>query len=427
MVDISIINKFKKPFLYAAILLPIMVFAYYVYKYATNMPREDDYDAILGFLTAYKHADTGTQLELLFKQHNEHRIMPSRVVYVIYYKLFGQMNFRHITMLNGVVLTLLFLNIAYFIKKAIPKYWLQCVLVTSLCIYDLSGFENMNFSMAGMQNFGVILAFTGSILFYSLKKRWALIPAVLLQVICAFSSGNGNLGSAIIVLYAIFSKDRVKMMTAVGTFLLSAPLYYVHYTKPSNDFSTLDPLKFIPFFLHAAGAHFSLTYGIAAGGMLVAVLFGVRPIGKRLSIEPEVLPLVCLGLFALGSLGVMSIFRGAMPLWCSTASRYHIYSHILTALAFIFLMIAMQHERITQGLATVLIAILFLFYYWNEKDGSYGMKAFRVELKTMPYHYPDSARARQIAEEACKENIYCIEKHRSDSLPKPFKSTPDDY
>ena len=216
------------------------------------------------------------------------------------------------------------------------------------------------------------------------------------------------------------------MITAVAAFLLTAPLYYIHFTKSTNDFFTLDPLKFIPFFLHAAGAHFSLTYGIAAGGLLVAVLFGVRPIGKRLSIAPEVLPLVCLALFSLGSLGVMSLFRGNMPLWCSTASRYHIYSHILTALAFTFLLIAMQQERMTQGLTTGLIATLFLFYYWNVKDGSYGMKAFRTELKTMPYHYPDSVRARQIAEEACKANIYCIEKHRNDALPKPFVPKPED-
>ncbi len=415
-------NKLMPYILYIAILLPLVVFYYYVYKYATNMPREDDYDAILVFLTKYKYADFQGRLSLLFTQHNEHRIVPSRIVYAIYYSITGQINFRHLILLNAGILTLLFLNISLFVKKAIPEYWQVCVLVTSMCVFDLSGFENMNFAMAGIQNFGVILAFTASLYFYGKNPKGFLVLALLLQCICTFSSGNGNLGSAIIVLYALFTKDKTKITVALATFLISAPLYYLHYIKPQTNFFTLDPFKFIPFFLHAAGAHFSLTYGISAGGLLFAILIAARPIGKRLSIAASRLPIVCLALFAIGSLGVMSLFRGNMPLWCSTASRYHIYSHLLTAIAFVFLVIEMKNERIVRSMMFTIVVGLFFFYNWNVKDGGYGMKAFRTELRSMNYHYPDSSRARVISEEACKEGIYCIEKHRADKIPAVFGS-----
>ncbi|WP_345080499.1 hypothetical protein [Nemorincola caseinilytica] len=416
----SYLNRLKTPLWYIAIALPMLVCTYLVWRYATNMPRQDDYDAILDFTLSYQRADLPTRVDLLLKQHNEHRIVLSRLMFVLYYKTFGVINFRHIMMLSGVVLSLLFLNIAWFVKKAIPEHWMPCVLVTSMCVFDLNSYENMVFAMAGIQNFGVILAFTGSMLFYSMKNRWALAGAMPLQVLCILSSGNGILGAAILILYTIYTRDKVKMAAAATSLVLGVLVYYHEYVKLQTGAFTLDPTKFVPYFLQTLGAHFDRGRGIWGGAILVALLLWTVPIGKRLRIAPEVLPLVCLGLFVFASVGVTSIFRGNVPMWTPTASRYCIYSHLATLLGYVFLVIYVRNWKYTGPMAVVLIVGLFFFYNWNMKDGKYGMQAFREDLTLVPYQYPDPIRAKQVTDETCKENIYCIEQHRADKMPGLF-------
>src|SRR3989304_2730917 len=58
----------------AGILIPPAFFYYMVVKFSPNIPYNDDYDVILGFLLQYLDAGgISERLSLIFAQHNEHR------------------------------------------------------------------------------------------------------------------------------------------------------------------------------------------------------------------------------------------------------------------------------------------------------------------------------------------------------------------
>lgn len=409
---LGLTGRFYNNFVLALAVIPFGIFIYHVLTYATNQPRQDDYDAILDFLVTFKRAGFPERLALLFSQHNEHRIATSRAIYATYYLIFGNINFRNLIILDAVLLSLLFLNISYFIKNGLGRGWQFGVLVLSMCIFDLSSYENMDFAMAGMQNFGVIFFFAFSLFCYDSKKSWAIWPAILFQAFCVFSSGNGNVGAFFIVLFNLVNGRRRTILASVTTFIIVSPLYYYHYVQPASDFLTLDPAKFVPFFLHTIGAHFSYTEGIFAACLLLVTMFLSLPFTRRLKVNREFLPLMCLLGFVLGSVGVMSVFRGNLPIECSFASRYFIYSHLVVALAYIFLVARLQHTKIWAGLNTAVLALLLLFYWRNYHDGSNGFSSFRNDFRRMEFHYPDRQRALMITENACKEGIYCIDKNR---------------
>lgn len=407
----NIINKL----LIFLALIPMSIYAYYVLHFSINVPRQDDYDAVLGFLINYSKASFPEKMMSLFSQQNEHRILLSRIVYAIYYTLTGGINFRHIILLNLALLITLFTTIAWFIRKVIPAHWQVAVIMLSFAMFDLNNFENADFAMAGLQNYGVILLFMGSIFFYNKDGNKYLVPAILLQATCVFSSGNGNIGAFFILLFALLSKSRPKIIAALITFCLVSPLYYVSYMQPATNFFTLDPAKFLPFFLHAIAAHFSNEGGVVIGVALLVILFATLPVGKRFVIRNNSLPLLCLAGFILASLGVMSLFRGNMDIFVSYSSRYFIYSHILVTVLFVFAIIRLQEKgTMLKALQIGMMVLTIIIYKKNADYGLGGMDWQYNCRKTREFDYPFPEKAKQIADESCQLGIYCIGEHRDE-------------
>src|SRR5262249_12074820 len=98
----------------SAALTPVLRYYGVVFGKAVNVPVTDDYDTGLLFIRDYT-SDTATltkKLGLLFAQYNEHRIAFVRLAFLADYVLFGQLNFRHVSLLGNaallLILTLLF-------------------------------------------------------------------------------------------------------------------------------------------------------------------------------------------------------------------------------------------------------------------------------------------------------------------------------
>lgn len=410
------INKSSKTLtvlIYILIFAPIAIYLFNVHKYALNIPRQDDYGAILEFLNNFKKNGTEGKIALLFSQHNEHRILSSRIVYAAYYTIFGNINFKNIIYLDALILILFWAIIIYFVKRSIPKDWHVAAFVFSLCLFDLNNFENADFAMAGMQNYGILLLFMASILFYSFNNKKYIIPAVILQALSVFSSGNGNVAAFFIVLFVLLQKDKSKIIVSVAAFIICAPLYYYDYHQPGVSFFTSDMSKVIPYFLHVTGAHFSYDYGMIDAVVLLLILLLTLPLGKKLKIKNNTAPLLCLAVFVLASMAVMSLFRAKLAVNFAYSSRYFIYPHLLVAIIFAFVLVLLQGKKIKVPLIIAMLVILLISYNMNCRDGIRGFTSFNTSLKTLTYDFPDSATAKQIADESCRLNIYCIEHERS--------------
>lgn len=188
---LPIVGKLK----YAWLLIPWLLIVRTVAEYTYNIPKLDDYDAILGFMNDFAKADFGTRLQLLFAQHNEHRIFTSRIIYLLQYYITGSVNFKSIIYIGNLQLIPIFILFAYFIKRFVKTMWVVPAIAASLCIFDVAGYDNSGFAMAAIQNYGVVMYFALSLYFYHTKGRHNIWLAPLMQVLCIFSSGNGMVGA----------------------------------------------------------------------------------------------------------------------------------------------------------------------------------------------------------------------------------------
>lgn len=407
----------KKQPAYASLLINAWIFipAIYYFKvvndYALNLPYYDDIDGVLHFLNTYTQAGFSEKLSLLVAQHNEHRILSSRLIYVFYNALFGEINFKGLLFIANLQLVGIFLVMVYFIRKFIPRYWNIAAFVTSLCLFDISNFENANFALAGTTNYGIILHFMLSLFFYSKDKGRFLIPAVLFQALCIFSSGNGVVASACIVAFTFLSKDRRKIIAAFATAAVFSSLYFLNYTKPAAPPGTTFEIM-ITFFLKLTGSVINFESALAIGFCILILLFVSLPVTNKIRFKENSLPLICIMLFVLASMGTVALFRSNFKGINFYTSRYLIYPHLLLAITFIFGFIKLAEKKIRWPLSIAFIVLLLFAYRSNSKWGESGFRIQHDRLLSSEFVYPDVQRARTVTEQSCSLGIYCIQEER---------------
>ena len=407
------LQKYLNILFYSLVAIPIIIHITTVYHYALNIPREDDYDAVLSFFCRFKVASFYEQISLLFAQQGEHRSLFSKIIYISHYIIYGNINFRHMILFDILLLLAIFLLFVNFIKKCMPDNWQIPSLLLSLGLFDLNNFENADFDSAGLFNYSIIFLFLLSMLFYSFKNNKLVIIAAILQVILIYSGGNGMIGAFFIVIYTLLKKDKLRIFTASIMFIIFSPLYFYHFTNGNSIYFTLDVTKFFPYFIGSLGANFGigLQFGVLAGVGLFLLLLYIMPYKKILQ-DSTLTPILCITGFVVVSLATMSVFRGKLPIEYSFSSRYLIYSHILIICVLIFLFLKVKKRWVQ--LITVFV-MLFLYIH-NYRGGKGGFDSFYTGMKTIEYCYPEGGRehVKQVAELSCKMGIYCIEQHRKD-------------
>src|SRR4051812_9853370 len=81
--------------LWSAFAVPLLAYAWMVWKFAVDVPVLDDYDAALGFLNAFiGTSGFRAKAALILSQHNEHRIVLDRLVFLGQYLILGKIDFR---------------------------------------------------------------------------------------------------------------------------------------------------------------------------------------------------------------------------------------------------------------------------------------------------------------------------------------------
>lgn len=407
------VENFFNVIAYVLVSIPMLLHLATVQQYALNIPRWDDYDAILGFLNEFKHASMFDKFILLFKQHNEHRILSSKLVYSIYYSLTGTINFRHIIFIGNLQLVGIYIIIGSFLKKLIPQHWLSALFVLGLCLFDLNSYENSDFAMAAMQNYGILFLFMSSIYFYSSSRKYMLPIAMFVQAVAIFSSGNGIVAAFFIIAYTFLGRlSKDKIICSAIIMLLFSPMYYVAYQKATVSFFSADPARFVPYFLHVVGAHFSYTLGIILSIVILGLLIWAAPIKRNIKeiVAIEMAPILVLGLFVLASIGVLSLFRAQLSIETSYSSRYYIYSHLLVFVLYVFVLFKFKEKRANTKILGYSLMLLSFVYIKNYTVGKDGFNGFYNTLRGSEYDYPDKNRAKMITDEACRLNIYCLDK-----------------
>ena len=199
------------------------IYFFFINRNALNQPSFDDYDATLQTLKLWLEAPGFPQkIKVLLLPHNEHFIALSRGLSIGYYQLFGNINFRHLILLQQLFLVGSYaLTLAWLCRiGAGPE---QALLPVTLLYFSFSLWQAGGYYWAGIQHFSVIFFMQASLLLLHRARRytdpsfwaaWAAAAAALL------SFGNGVLALPLGGLLLVLQQKKQLLWGWGGLFIL---------------------------------------------------------------------------------------------------------------------------------------------------------------------------------------------------------------
>lgn len=403
----------------ALILATVFIYFYTINTYAVNVPMKDDYDAILDFLNKFSASNLGDKITLLFSQHNEHRILSSRIVYALSYLFTGGVNFVTLGLIANLQLAVIAAFMLYLLWRLVPGNFAILSSLMTVCVFDLSNYENSIMSMEGMQNYGIVMLFMLAMFFSSRNERRYIFPTALTTVITIFSSGNGVIAAFFILMYNLFIANRRQKIVLATVVIVCVPLYFLGYHNTSYNFGSYDIATSFSYFFSMAGAHFAFgeitntENANIIGALIVLGTLVSFPYGKKMLSDKFLMLLFTTTCFVLCSMLTVALFRSQTAGNPFYASRYMLYPNILFGLCILIFTYRFNDNQKIFTLSLPLLILLCVYSYTN--NYTYGEKGLDLEnsrLLSKGYYSPESDKAALIAVESCNLNIYCIDNHR---------------
>lgn len=255
----------------------------------TPVPYWDMWGGTLGFYIAHRDGDTS----IWWSQHNEHRIILSRVLFWLDYELFkGSSVFLFV--MNAVlafVSTGLFylfsrdlLN-AHFPGKQSGLRVVVLVFTALICAWLFQWMQDENFGWAFQSQF--FLAQLMPLLAFYLLARSAVtetantgwfIAACLAGIASAGTMANGILALPLMTAFAVASRQshlRTAVLAVIS--LITLILYFTDYTSPGShgageQSAFSQPLLLINYVFFYLGTPFFMLFGEANLGMTAALI-----------------------------------------------------------------------------------------------------------------------------------------------------------
>jgi hypothetical protein len=366
--------NFLKSYFWLIGVIPITIYYSYLAAYGQNIPHWDDY-AIRNFIDSF-NAKTSflAKIQLIFSQHNEHRIAYTRIVALIIYWFCGLINFKYMMWVGNLSL----LCILFLIYKVLKYNKLETFYITPICfiLFQLSQFENTFWGMASIQNFTIV--------FFVLISFWQIandkVPYIW-ATFAAFTSANGVLFLPLIgivmFLYLKSYRNLAKFMILSVVLLL---IYFTTYQKPPDsqpiDLSNLllnikavfvNFGSFIDLNTKADLAkRVNLTF-MAGLGMYVICSFGLY--GKYVDNQDintnkkvNLVFFTAIYLFVLATCAVTTLSRIQYGFYVFLVSRYKIYSIIALCFCYSLCIIYFKTQIRNYLFFSFLILSIYLFF-----------------------------------------------------------------
>lgn len=375
------------------VFIPAIPFFAAVCTYAVNIPLLDDYDAVLKTVIDFKKGDW----TVIFRQHNEHRLLWERLIYLGDYYLTGSINFKTIILTGDLQLLVVAGVVVYFIRQYAAKYTDLLCFLFCVCLFDLNTYEAAIWTLGSTQVYGVIMLFMLALFFW--HKKWVL-PAVIAQALCVWSSGNGMVGVGVILVYLIASKNKKHIWICASSLVVSVGLYFTNYTFQEHAKFSVD--KAFTYFIRQLGAHFNFEWSFVFG---LGMIFFLSKTWWNRKWGRKGWPLDAMLYFSILSMLMTAAFRSSMKDAQYQTSRYLIYPEMIVAIFVVLLVVKLERRK--QLIAVTIAACILLYAYsQNYVFGQQGFIRYSERLQFTKYYYPDQPTAAKIVNEARESGIY---------------------
>ncbi len=372
------------------LLIPIVLYFVVWDYYAINIPKWDDHP-LKQFIFDYSHATNWkVKFNALFRQHNEHRIVLTRLVTWADFRIFGTLNFKHL-MLIGSTLLLAAIPLWHVILKNNKKPLFALLPIPFLWL-SLAFWENMYWGMASIQNFGVVTLAIWSLYLCVNPKGLLFALAAFLSVVTIFTSPNGLLIIPIgaVLLFLVGNRQRLALWILTGA--ASIFYYFKDYQTIDNPASKASLIQLVKGFMAFLGSfaesfpvldHFRVCIFIGSVLFLVAISIAsttiFRIMRNKYAVKSEkITDLFCLGtiLFILGTALIIVYGRAGFGLEGLIASKYKIYSVLLLITAYLYVVIPIRGSFLSPYItAIIFLAITFnVFSYHYHLVDAYNLR-----------------------------------------------------
>lgn len=194
----------EKIFIALCATLVLVHYGWYLVSNAVNFPLYDDHRALLDFMVKYSDAQgIREKIALICAPYNESVIIVPKLFSLLWFKIFGSLNFMHLLIFNGLVLIMLF---AFLFRKSSAP--IQRLLFVSLAVFvfQFQFFDDAFWVLSGLCFYFSFLF--AALSFHFLKKKTVpgTIVSLLFSLLASFTFGNGWLVIVVNTLFLISEK-----------------------------------------------------------------------------------------------------------------------------------------------------------------------------------------------------------------------------
>jgi hypothetical protein len=338
------INGYLKPerFIISSAALVIIHYFFHLSAIAINYPMYDDQGVILDFLLKFQKADSfGEKAGLIFTPYNEYILAIPKLIVLAWFKIFGEINFRHLVLFNGFLLVLIY---AVFFSEHIKK-WSPWVLFFTLLIFQFQFYDDAFWPTSGLCYYNTFLFTSGCIYFLFKKDYRNNIISAIFALLATLTFGNGWLLIPFAFIFLIINKKNYLLLPWIIALLLAATVFYFQRKNfhPLSQELNLNPFENILFVLVFLGSSLQFFYSPVIpviGGIFVISTF-LYVIFRKKDLTSS-FTFIILGFIILSALAASPVRSGLEPYGQSGMQvRYGFFS--IMAIALCFSLLAKAH------------------------------------------------------------------------------------
>lgn len=322
-------------------IIPIFLYYTLILLLSRNIPISDDYSMLTLIIEIINSDSPYEKLSYIFQQHNEHRIVTTKIIFYFYYLVFGDINFKSLIFMGNLFQLITFYILISFFK--IDNYKNFILLTVSLIFFSFGSAESSLMAMAAISNYLVITLMVLAVYFVNKDQKYSLILALLFSIAAVYTQGNGLIAPFIISGYLMAKKLYSKGVIAFFIALLFIYVYMHGYVSISGHGDPLELIKkpfeillFMVSFIGSAfgfgGSHYpiltkiSLVFTLLLGASIIFLTARFCIIGKL----PFNSPFLWLNIFVFLTAQITALSRLNFGISQSMVSRYHMYSILAT-------------------------------------------------------------------------------------------------
>jgi len=340
-------------------LFPFILYFYHVIKYSVNVPYWDDYTAMDNLLSFLEIKTILPKIKYLFRQHNEHRVVFDRIVFLAQYYVFGTLNFKQLSLFGnlGWILAVFVLIFTFHKEYDLPYFYL---LPIPYILLNFVQSEEMFFPMASIQFYWSIL-FTVLFILSLVYER--IFLSIFIFLIALFTSGGALVLFPLGIIFFLY-KHNVKGLGFFGTAAtILIFVYFYHYESvpyhPSVYNSFVNFEQTITYFFAFLGNfttsyETALTFGIISSFVIIFLIIRQT--------ENLFAPLL-IGYISLTAIAT-ALTRSGFGLNQALSSRYTPFSLILLVCIY-FLVLTSAGKNILKRRFFFLFLVLVMTYFFG--------------------------------------------------------------